>query len=60
MLKSVRVVVDRQAGRFEEEEEEEEEKKRMLCKFLCTRKNPNTNNRTLIASSITITQQLRL
>jgi hypothetical protein len=59
MLKSVRVVVDRQAGRFEEEEEEEE-KKRMLCKFLCTRKNPNTNNRTLIASSITITQQLRL
>jgi hypothetical protein len=55
MLRSVRVVVDRQAGRFEEEE-----KKRMLCKFLCTRKNPNTNNRTLIASSITITQQLRL
>jgi hypothetical protein len=28
MLKSVRVVVDRQAGRFEEEEEEEEERKK--------------------------------
>jgi hypothetical protein len=28
MLKSVRVVVDRQAGRFEEEEEEEEEEER--------------------------------
>jgi hypothetical protein len=31
MLKSVRVVVDRQAGRFEEEEEEEERKKKREC-----------------------------